>query len=85
MSDPIEHRYHHLMNGLAAGINKVLNGSDPDQPDKIGFVLLMSEFGRIEGGCVNYISNGERADMIAMLREMLARAEGRFAEDVGHV
>ena len=46
----------------------------------MGFVVLVAEFGRIEGGRVNYISNGERDDMVAMLREYLARLEGRVAE-----
>jgi hypothetical protein len=41
---------------------------------------LTAEFGKIEGGRVNYISNGNREDMLAMMREYLARAEGRYQD-----
>lgn len=71
------------MNKLAHAIDEWLNG--PKQigiPPKLGFVLLVSEFGQIEDGRVNYISNGERDSMIAMLREYLARLEGRAAPEV---
>ena len=47
---------------------------------KVGFILLTAEFGKIDGGRVNYISNGEREDMIAMMREYLARVEGRYSD-----
>lgn len=83
MADPIQPEYHRAMNELAHGIDGVLNG--PRQPGvkpKLGFVLLVAEFGKIEDGRVNYISNGERQDMLAMLREYLARAEGRAVPDV---
>lgn len=83
MSDPIQPQHHEAMNGLAAGIDDVLNGKElPGLPrkKKIGFVLLVAEFGKMEGGRVNYISNGERDDMLTMCREYLARAEGRVVE-----
>lgn len=70
------------MNQIAQGLDDAFNGSV--RPKKIGFVLLMAEFGNTDGGRVNYISNGERADMIAMMKEWLARAEGRYAEQGGH-
>lgn len=66
------------MNALANLIDGLFNGDD--EPKRVGFVLLMAEFGKIDGGRVNYISNGERADMIAMMKEWLARAEGRYFE-----
>jgi hypothetical protein len=66
------------MNELARFLDKVLNGNR--KPKQIGFILLTAEFGKIEGGRVNYISNGNRADMIAMMREYLARVEGRYQE-----
>ena len=81
MADPIPPDYHAMMNGLAAGIDDVLNGPKlPGISRKVGFILLVAEFGRIENGRVNYISNGAREDMIAMLREYLARLEGRYQE-----
>lgn len=80
MSAPIEPRYSADMNELARFLDRYFNGSLRGHDRKVGFVLLVSEFGRIEDGRVNYISNGERADTIAMLKEFIARAEGRYAE-----
>ena len=69
------------MNALAQGIDEALNGKrKPGKPPKDGFILLVAEFGQITDGRVNYISNGQRADMIAMMREYLARVEGRYQE-----
>lgn len=81
MTDPIQAQYHARMNRLAKQIDEGLNGRRKlGKKPKLGFILLTAEFGKIEGGRVNYISNGERADMIAMLREYLARVEGRYVE-----
>ncbi|HEY1897027.1 MAG TPA: hypothetical protein VGG62_12170 [Terracidiphilus sp.] len=41
-----------------------------------GFALFIFDFG--DGGRINYISNAERADMIATLKEFIAKSEGRF-------
>lgn len=79
--DPIQSRYRDEMNAIAKGLDDAFNGDA--RPKKIGFVLLMAEFGRIDGGRVNYISNGERDDMIAMMKEWLARAEGRYSDQGG--
>lgn len=69
------------MRKLATVVDTMLNGPRGMGLDRRwGFVVLVAEFGRIEGGRVNYISNGERDDMVAMLREYLARLEGRVAE-----
>lgn len=78
MTDPIQREFHTVMNALAEGIDRVFNGDR--QPKGVGFVLLSFEFGKVEGGRVNYISNADRADMIAAMKEWLARAEGRYAE-----
>lgn len=81
MADPIQAEHHALMNALAHGVDEALNG--PRQigiKPRLGFVLLVAEFGKIDGGRVNYISNGNREDMLAMCREYLARAEGRYIE-----
>ncbi|SDI96541.1 hypothetical protein [Salipiger marinus] len=81
MTDPIQKEYRQAMNGIARWIDQRLNGRrKAGLKPKVGFILLTAEFGKIEGGRVNYISNGEREDMIAMLREYLARVEGRYAE-----
>lgn len=81
MSDPIQPQYRESMNQLAHVLDEILNGPRlPGIKPKLGFILLVSEFGQIEDGRVNYISNGNREDMLAMLREYLARAEGRVAD-----
>ena len=74
-------RTEQIMQGLAEGIDDVLNGTlAPGEKPRIGFVLLVAEFGKMQGGQVNWISNGERDSMLTMVREYLARAEGRYAE-----
>ncbi len=80
MDDPIQAKYREMMNGVAAALDDTFN---PSRPKKVAFVLFMAEFGAIEGGRVNYISNGDRADMIAMVKEWLARAEGRYSHEGG--
>ena len=83
MADPIQRRHHEGMNELARFIDVTLNGRRrPGVARNIGFVLLVAEFGKIDGGRVNYISNGDRADMIAMMKEYVARAEGAYADGV---
>ena len=80
MPKPIESKHHQMMNALATVIDEALNGPELTglpRRKHLGFVLLVAEFGKIDGGRVNYISNGEREDMVAMLREYLARVEGR--------
>ena len=69
------------MNKLARTIDEYFNGKrKPGKSPKVGFILLTAEFGKIYGGRVNYISNGDRETMITMLREYLARVEGRYSD-----
>lgn len=78
---PIQQQYHAKMNKLARVIDEWFNGKRrPNRQPKVGFILLTAEFGKIDGGRVNYISNGNRDDMLAMMREYLARAEGRYQD-----
>jgi hypothetical protein len=79
--DPIQARYREGLNALANFLDDHFNSGV--EPKRVGFVLLMAEFGKIEGGRVNYISNGSRDDMIAMMKEMIARAEGRYSSQSG--
>lgn len=78
---PIQSQYREMLNGLAEGIDGVLNNGV--KPQKIGFALFMFEFGNIEANRVNYISNASREDMLVAVREWLARAEGRVIEPSG--
>jgi hypothetical protein len=79
MADPIESAFLDMMNQLAAFMDAQFNGP-PGKPREVAFILLTARFGQIDNGRVNYISNGNRPDMLAMLREYLARAEGRYIE-----
>lgn len=74
MSEPISAAYKQKMNRLAYILDSYCN--KPDEPKKIAFVLLLTEFDNMQGR-VNYISNGERADIVVMLKEVLARFEGQ--------
>jgi hypothetical protein len=67
-----------LMQGIASALDTGLNGSA--RPKRVAFVVLTANFGDFEGGRVNYVSNAERADIIVMLKELLARWEGRYDE-----
>ena len=74
---PIEPVLHELMNGIARGLDEILNGDAKGEDRKIGFVLLVFPFGSSAGRC-NYISNGaDRRDIITMLKEQIARFEGQ--------
>jgi hypothetical protein len=75
---PIDPRHRANMNMLANAIDETLNGKT--KPRRLGFVMLVAEFGQIDDGRVNYISNGSRSDMLSMMKEFIARAEGRYAE-----
>lgn len=82
MPDRIEPKYTEQMNVLAGFLDDTFNGTS--KPKKIAFVLLTAEFDKIDGGRVNYISNGPRDDMLSMMKEMIARAEGRYVEEGGN-
>ena len=77
MSAPIDPKWHELMNRLAKGLDEAFNG---DGPKNIVFTLFIFDVGHEEGRRVNYISNGNRDDMIVAVKEWLARAEGRHVE-----
>lgn len=82
MVDPIQTKHRASMNAVAKALDDTFNGNT--RPKRVAFVLLLAEFGQIDGGRVNYISNAERADTIAMMKEWIARAEGRFVEGTAH-
>jgi hypothetical protein len=67
------------MRVLAKLIDSVLN---PDDEIRNGFMLLMFPFSESGGshrpGC--YLSNTVREDMLAAMKEFIARAEGRYSD-----
>ncbi|WP_309086425.1 hypothetical protein [Chelativorans sp.] len=64
-----------MLNKIAGGIDRSFNGEV--RPKKVGFALLLFEFGKVEAGRMNWISNADRRDMIVALKEMVAQLEGR--------
>jgi len=79
---PIETEQRAKMNVIAEVLDETFNGNE--KPRKIAFVLLTAHFGDYGGGRVNYISNGDRPDIIAMMKELIARFEGRYSQEEGH-
>ena len=61
-----------MMQGLAAGVKGVLNDL---LGGNMGFAIIVFEFNK--PGISNYVSNGQRADMIQALRETADRLEKR--------
>lgn len=62
------------MNAIASSLDSVFNGKGPK---KVGFVVLVMPFGGPDGARTNYISNASRADVLVMLKEVVARFEGQ--------
>jgi hypothetical protein len=65
------------MNALARAIDQLFNGDKRGNDRKVGFVLMVYNFGDEPGRC-NYISNGaDRKDVVTLMKEMIARFEGQ--------
>ena len=68
---------------LEAVTRAVAESIDETMPEmlgeRVGFVLMLSEFH--EGGYLAYVSNVNRADMIKLVKEWLARAESGLMTD----
>jgi hypothetical protein len=75
----IDIAYEVKMRALARTLDRVLNDDKTGDARDAGFVLLVFPFVDHEGRC-NYISNANRDDVVIMLREQLARFEGRAGE-----
>jgi hypothetical protein len=78
---PIEPEFVATMNAIAKAIDETFNGKGGKK--KVGFVLLTAKFGEIDEGRVNYVSNGQRADMLTMMKELIGRFEGRVDDQGG--
>jgi hypothetical protein len=80
---PIEPDLVEVMNKIARGLDRILNGKKRGNDRETGFVLLVFPFGEKEGRC-NYISNGaDRKDIVTMFKEQIKRFEGQ-PEMKGH-
>jgi hypothetical protein len=74
---PVQPEYRATMNAIARALDEVFNGDVRGKDRKIGFVLLVFEYGEKEGRC-NYISNGaNRRDIVTMMKEQIKRFEGQ--------
>jgi hypothetical protein len=75
MTKPIDPEYVEVMNVLAATIDRMFN--EKGKPRKVAFALLTANVGATDGGRVNYIGNASRNDMVVLMKEYIARHEGR--------
>lgn len=81
---PVTAEYRESMKGVAKAVDRLFNGEATGADRPTGFVLMVFPFGQVEGGRCNYISNGaDRKDVVALMKEMIARFEGQ-PETVGH-
>lgn len=64
-----------LLQNIAQDLDKTLNGTR--RPKRAAFVVLVVPFDGPEGARTNYVSNADRKDVVAMLKEVVARFEGQ--------
>lgn len=75
---PIQEQYRQQMQAIAATLDEFLNGDAKGADRETGFVLLVYPFGEAGDGRCNFISNGaDRKDIVALMKEMIARFEGQ--------
>ena len=77
---PIESVLSELMNDIGHIIGRALKEHTKAYGEKYGFALLMFGLSGDETCRMNYIANVDRQDMIAALREFIARNEGTYQE-----
>lgn len=82
---PIQADLGALMNAIAHSLDDVFNGPDcPANEKRVWFFLASGNFAsgtdEPETNRFNYISNADKLDVRATLRDVLARIEGRLAE-----
>lgn len=79
MTDPLD-RTRREMQTMARVMDDHFNGTDV--PKKTCFVLLIMPFDGAPGSRVNYVSNGQRDDVLTMLKELTARFEDKKREEI---
>lgn len=79
MAEPIEEKHRAFMNSIAGALDDLLNGKDcPKDQRKTGFMLFVYDFNQgPKAGRMNYISNANRMDNHAAMKEIAADMEGR--------
>lgn len=77
---PIEPAYHAMMNELSHALDEMFNGKGCLPGHKTtGFFLAVYAFDA--PGRFNYISNSDKLDVRAMLKEITARIEARLSTE----
>jgi hypothetical protein len=81
---PIPPEFHAQMNALAETLDEIFNPLPPGvlpahRERKIGFFLTCFEFNK--HGRFNYISNAQKLDVKAMLKDIVIRIEARERMD----
>ena len=71
-----------ILKSIAQGLDEVLNDKLKGDDRKVGFVLLVFPFNSPNMTNVNYISNGNRKNLIIAMKEIIARFEGQ-SEQIG--
>lgn len=78
---PIEPALVKLMNDIGRIIGAALKEETKRSDDRYGFCLLMFGLSGNEACRMNYISNAKREDMLAAMKEFIARNEGTYQPD----
>ena len=78
MTEPIDPRHLEIMNALARGLDEIFNADAKGRDRKVGFALFIFPLGEPGGRC-NYISNGNRRDIVAMLKAQIDHFEKEAA------
>lgn len=76
----VEKEYVQKMQELARFLDFSFNEEVGHKTRAVGFCLLIFRFDEAKRGRMNYISNADRKDMIAALKELIAQMEGRVIE-----
>lgn len=69
-----------LMNDIGRRIGGVLKETVKNTGEQYGFALLMFGLKGEESSRMNYIANVNREDMLAAMKEFIARNEGRYEQ-----
>jgi hypothetical protein len=77
---PIEPALRELMNDIGRRLGTALREATKGSSERYGFALLMFGLSGDEACRMNYIANVERKDMLAAMKEFIARNEGRYEE-----
>ncbi|MEY9428115.1 hypothetical protein ABH975_003430 [Bradyrhizobium ottawaense] len=76
---PLDEIHAEKMQRIARRLDHIFNGNKRGSDRDWGFALMLFPFNGMPGNC-NYISNGNRAQMIELLKEQVKRFEAKARE-----